>query len=83
MAAAAAQKRYISLEVPDSHPKFMGDGLSDPVRFARVARDLIAEAAKAARASVPTLQLVENAHLPCGHKVKGMLRLSWKDSGTS
>jgi len=49
VAAAAAQKRYISLEVPDSHPKFMGDGLSDPVRFARVARDLVAEAAKAAQ----------------------------------
>jgi DNA-binding NarL/FixJ family response regulator len=48
VAAAVVQKRYISLDVPDSLRKFMVYGLPDPVRFARAAGDLIAEAAKAA-----------------------------------
>jgi DNA-binding NarL/FixJ family response regulator len=49
VAAAVGQKRYFALDVPDSLPKRTVDGLCNPVRFARVVVDLIAEAAKAAK----------------------------------
>ena len=48
VAALVEQKRYISLDVADSLPTFMVDGSPDPVRLAKVVRDPIAEAAKAA-----------------------------------
>jgi len=49
VAAAFGQKRFVALDVPDSLPKRTLGGLPDPVRFARVVGDVIAEAAKAAK----------------------------------
>ena len=48
VAALVEQKRYISLDVADSLPTLMVDGSPDPVRLAKVVRDPIVEAAKAA-----------------------------------
>ena len=49
IAAAVEQKRYIPLNVADTLSTFMVNGLIDPVRFAKVAGDLLVEAAKAAK----------------------------------
>jgi DNA-binding NarL/FixJ family response regulator len=49
VAAAVVQKRFISLDVPDSLPTVVVDGPPDAVRFARVAADLVVEAARAAK----------------------------------
>jgi DNA-binding NarL/FixJ family response regulator len=46
VAAGVEQKHYIPLNVADTLSTFMVDGLIDPVRFANVAGDLLAEAAK-------------------------------------
>jgi DNA-binding NarL/FixJ family response regulator len=47
--AAVEQKRYIPLNVADTLSTFMVHGSIDPIQFARVAGDLIEEAADAAR----------------------------------
>src|SRR5580700_7137784 len=47
--AAVEQKHYIPLNVADTLSTFMVNGSIDPVRFAKVAGDLIVEAADAAR----------------------------------
>jgi len=47
VAALVEQKRYISLDVADSLPRFMVDGSPDPVRLAKAVRDPLVEAAKA------------------------------------
>ena len=49
VAAAVEQKRYIPLNVADALSTFMVNGLIDPVRFAKVAGNLLVEAAKAAK----------------------------------
>ena len=49
VAALVDQKRYISLDVADSLPTFMVDHSPDPVRLAKVVRDPIVVAAKAAK----------------------------------
>jgi hypothetical protein len=46
VAAGVEQKHYIPLNVADTLSTFIVDGLIDPVRFANVAGDLLAEAAK-------------------------------------
>jgi DNA-binding NarL/FixJ family response regulator len=48
IAAAIEQGRYVSLDVADTLSTFMVDDLPDPVRFLKVAGDLVMEAAKAA-----------------------------------
>jgi len=48
VAALVEQKRYVPLDVADSLPTFMVDGLSDPVRLTKDVRHLMAEAVKAA-----------------------------------
>src|SRR5271167_4955871 len=48
-AAAIEQGRYIPLDVAETLSMFMVDNLPDPVRFLKVAGDLIAAAAKAAK----------------------------------
>jgi hypothetical protein len=48
VATLVEQKRYISLDVADWLPTFMVDGSPDPVRLAKVVRDPVVEAAKAA-----------------------------------
>jgi DNA-binding NarL/FixJ family response regulator len=45
--AAIAQGRYVSVDVADTLSTFMGNDLPDPVRFFRVAGNLIAPAARA------------------------------------
>ena len=47
--AAIEQKRYIPLNVADTLSTFMVNGSIDPLQFAKVAGDLIVEAAEAAR----------------------------------
>ena len=47
MGAAIAEGRYISLDAADTLATFMVNGLPDPVRFLKVAGDLIVGAAKA------------------------------------
>jgi len=49
VAAAVEQKHYIPLNVADTLSTFMVNGLIDPVRFTKVAGDLLVEAAKAAK----------------------------------
>jgi DNA-binding response OmpR family regulator len=46
IAAAVEQKHYFSLDVADTLSTLMANGLPDPVRFAKVAGDLLVEAAK-------------------------------------
>jgi len=46
VAAAVEQKHYIHLNVADMLSTFMVNGLIDPVRFAKVAGDLVVETAK-------------------------------------
>jgi hypothetical protein len=50
IAAAIEQGRYVSLDVADTLSTFMVDDLPDPVRFLKVAGNLVMEAAKAAKA---------------------------------
>jgi hypothetical protein len=45
--AAIEQGRYVSLDVADTLSTFMGNDLPDPVRFFRIAGDLISPAARA------------------------------------
>jgi len=47
IAAAIEQGRYVSLDVADTLSTFMENDLPDPVRFFKVASDLIAPAARA------------------------------------
>lgn len=53
--AAIRQGRYIPLDVEETLSTFMANGLPDPVRFSKVASDLIAEAANGARAEHPSV----------------------------
>ena len=52
-AAAIEQGRYISLDVADTLSTFMVSDLPDPVRFLKVAGDLVMEVAKAANGEPP------------------------------
>jgi CheY-like chemotaxis protein len=54
-AAAIEQGRYIPLDVAESLSTFMVNDLPDPVRFSKVAGDLIAGAAKAANGEHPSV----------------------------
>ena len=53
VAAAMEQGRYVSLDVADTLSTFMVNDLPDPVRFLKVAGDLVMEAAKAAKGEPP------------------------------
>jgi DNA-binding NarL/FixJ family response regulator len=53
VSAAIAQGRYIPLDVADTLATFMVDDMPDPVRFYKVARDLVAAAAKASDGEHP------------------------------
>ena len=53
IAAAIEQGRYVSLDVADTLSTFMVNDLPDPVRFLKVAGDLVMEAAKAAKGEPP------------------------------
>ncbi len=53
IAAAIDQGSFISLDVAETLSAFMVNDLPDPVRFAKVAGDLIATAAKAAKRTCP------------------------------
>jgi len=52
-AAAIEQGRYIPLDVAETLSTFMVNDLPDPVRFFKIAGDLIVEAAKAAKGKHP------------------------------
>jgi DNA-binding NarL/FixJ family response regulator len=52
-AAAIEQGRYISLDVDETLSTIMVNDLPDPVRFSKVAGDLLAAAAKAAKGEPP------------------------------
>ena len=51
--AAIEQGRYISLDAAETLSTFMVNGMPDPVRFFKVAGDLILNAAKAAKGEPP------------------------------
>jgi DNA-binding response OmpR family regulator len=53
VAAAMEQGRYVSLDVADTLSTFMVNDLPDPVRFLKVAGDLVMKAAKAAKGEPP------------------------------
>lgn len=53
MSAAIAQGRYIPLDVADTLATFMVNDLPDPVRFLKVASDLVLSAAKASKKTRP------------------------------
>ena len=54
----------------------------DPVRFLKVACDLIVAAAKAAKGEHPALRRAENVRLSCGRKVMQRRRFGSNISGT-
>jgi DNA-binding NarL/FixJ family response regulator len=53
VAAALEQGRYVSLDVAETLSTFMVNDLPDPVRFLKIAGDLVMEAAKAAQGEPP------------------------------
>ena len=53
IAAAIEQRRYVSLDVADTLSTFMVNDLPDPVRFLKVAGNLVATAAKASKGERP------------------------------
>jgi hypothetical protein len=53
LAAAIEQGRYVSLDADETLSTFMVNGMPDPVRFFKVADDLLLNAAKVAMGEIP------------------------------
>lgn len=82
VAAAIDQGRYFPFDAADTVSALMVDDSVDPVRFRKVAGDLLMTVKKAGRGSGPTFPLAENARPSCGGRERPARRSSSKHSGT-